>query len=100
MTKLRVQNVIKNGVKGRWNNGTRIRIFSSPVPPSVNHYLAYRTVIKNGKPMAMSYKTKEAKEYQKYIINLLQEEVKKQNWVKSDNKLTLLYGCNLLFSKN
>ena len=61
-------------------------VFSSPVPPSVNHYLAYRTVIKNGKPMAMSYKTKEAKEYQKYIINLLQEEVKKQNWVKSDNK--------------
>ena len=30
---------------------------------SVNHYLAYRTVMKNGKPMAMSYKTKEAKNY-------------------------------------
>lgn len=66
-------------------------VFSSPIPPSVNHYLAYRTVIKNGKPMAMSYKTKEAKEYQKYIINLLQEEVKKQNWVKSDNKFQHYY---------
>ena len=33
-------------------------VFTSPIPPSVNHYLAYRTIIKNGKPMAMIYKKK------------------------------------------
>jgi hypothetical protein len=26
----------------------------SPISPSVTHYLAYRSIIKNGKPMAMS----------------------------------------------
>lgn len=66
-------------------------VFTSPIPPSVNHYLAYRTIIKNGKPTAMSYKTKEAKEYQKYIIQLIQEEVKKQNWQKSENKFQHYY---------
>ena len=37
---------------------------------SVNHYLAYRTIMKNGKPMAMSYKTKEAKKFQEKFIFL------------------------------
>lgn len=55
------------------------------VPPSVNHYLAYRTVTKNGKVMAMSYKTQEAKIYQKKLIEYLKEQVELQNWVKSDN---------------
>lgn len=66
-------------------------IFTSPIPPSVNHYLAYRTIIKNGKPMAMSYKTKEAKDYQKKIIELIKKEVEKQRWVKSDNKFQHYY---------
>lgn len=47
---------------------------------SVNHYLAYRAIIKNGKPMAMSYKTKEAKDFQKKFENHIREQVKKQNW--------------------
>ena len=66
-------------------------VFTSPIPPSVNHYLAYRTIMKNGKPMAMSYKTKEAKAYQKYIIDLIKEEVSKQGWIKSDNKFQHYY---------
>lgn len=66
-------------------------VFTSPIPPSVNHYLAYRTIIKNGKPMAMSYKTKEAKDYQKNIIELIKKEVEKQRWVKSDNKFQHYY---------
>ena len=66
-------------------------VFTSPIPPSVNHYLAYRTIMKNGKPMAMSYKTKEAKAYQKYIIDLIKEEVPKQGWSKSDNKFQHYY---------
>lgn len=47
---------------------------------SVNHYLAYRTIIKNGKPMAMSYKTKEAKNFQKKFEQYVKEQVKIQNW--------------------
>ena len=46
---------------------------TSPLGVSVNHYLAYRAIMKNGKPMAMSYKTPEAVKYQKdfkkYVIH-------------------------------
>lgn len=47
---------------------------------SVNHYLAYRTITKNGKPMAMSYKTAEAKKFQKDFEKHIKEQVKIQNW--------------------
>ena len=47
---------------------------------SVNHYLAYRTVLKNGKPMAMSYKTKEAKEFQNKFDKHIREQILIQNW--------------------
>lgn len=47
---------------------------------SVNHYLAYRTIMKNDKPMAMSYKTKEAKDFQKKFEEYIREQVKIQNW--------------------
>ena len=47
---------------------------------SVNHYLAYRTIMKNGKPMAMSYKTKEAKDFQNKFDKHIREQVKIQNW--------------------
>lgn len=47
---------------------------------SVNHYLAYRAIIKNGKPMAMSYKTKEAKDFQKKFEEHIKEQIRIQNW--------------------
>lgn len=47
---------------------------------SVNHYIAYRTIMKNGKPMAVSYKTKEAKDFQKKFEEYIKEQVKIQNW--------------------
>lgn len=53
---------------------------TSPIPPSVNHYLAYRAVIKNGKPLGMSYKTNEAKRYQKDFTEYVISECEKQNW--------------------
>lgn len=52
----------------------------SPIPPSVNHYLAYRAIIKNGKPMAMSYKTPEAVAYQKAFKEYVEGECAKQGW--------------------
>ena len=52
----------------------------SPIPPSVNHYLGYRAIIKNGRPMATSYKTSEANKYQKEFKKYVCEQVKEQNW--------------------
>lgn len=52
----------------------------SPIPPSVNHYLAYRAIIKNGKPMAMSYKTPDAVAYQKAFTKYVAEECARQGW--------------------
>ena len=69
----------------------------SPIPPSVNHYLAYRAILKHGKPMAMSYKTTEANRYQKNFAIYVKEEAKKQNWKISDNKFQHYYMDCLFF---
>lgn len=55
---------------------------TSPIPPSVNHYLAYRAIMKNGKPMAMSYKTPEAVSYQRAFREYVEEECAKQGWTE------------------
>jgi crossover junction endodeoxyribonuclease RusA len=64
---------------------------TSPLPPSVNHYLSYRAIIKNGKPMAMAYKTQEATKYQKDFSKYVIEEVKKQNYSLKPNKTQHFY---------
>ena len=63
----------------------------SPIPVSVNHYLAYRCVIKNGKPMAVSYCTKEAKEYRKTFAQYVTEQVKEQGWDNVPNATQHFY---------
>lgn len=52
----------------------------SPVPPSVNHYLAYRGVMRGGKPMAMSYVTKQALDYKKNFAEYVKQEIIRQGW--------------------
>lgn len=52
---------------------------------SVNHYLAYRVIYKNGKPTAMSYKTPEAKKFQKRFTEYVKQQAKEQGWKMSDN---------------
>ena len=52
----------------------------SPIPPSVNHYLAYRAIMKNGRPFAMSYKTAETVKYKENFTNYVKSEVIKQKW--------------------
>ena len=64
---------------------------TSPISPSFNHYLAYRAIIKNGKPMAMSYKTNEAKKYQHDFTEYVKEQAKLQGWNKSDNAFQHYY---------
>lgn len=58
----------------------------SPIPPSVNHYMGIRSIMKNGKPMAMTYKTPEAVKYQKDFAAYVRREVQKQGWDVKPNK--------------
>lgn len=69
----------------------------SPIPPSVNHYLAHRAVMQNGRPMAMVYETKEAKDYKKKFKVYVAEEVKKQGWVMSGDKYQHLYVDEIFY---
>lgn len=63
----------------------------SSIPPSVNHYLSYRVVKRNGKYTAMSYKTKEASDYRKSFSQYVSEEVKNQSWEMTPNKTQHFY---------
>lgn len=65
---------------------------SCPVPPSVNHYLALRAFIKNGRPVAMSYKTAVATKYQEELEQYVIEEVAKQGWELEPNKHQHFYA--------
>lgn len=57
-------------------------ILTSPIPPSVNHYLSYRAVLRkqDGKPMAMSYKTQAAQDYRAAFAEYVRSEVERQGW--------------------
>lgn len=78
----------RNDTDGKTMNKLKL---ISPIPPSVNHYIAYRTIIRNGKPLAMSYKTPKAKKYQKDFIKYVTNEVKKQNYNMIPNKTQHFY---------
>lgn len=70
----------------------------SPIPPSVNHYLAYRVVkTGGGRFIASSYKTKEATIYQKEFQNYVSSEVKKQGWNINKIKNSHLYVDTIFF---
>ncbi len=57
---------------------------TTPIPPSVNHYMGYRAILKGGKPLAVPYKTPEAKAYQKEFTALLKHATQEQNWCVGD----------------
>ena len=58
---------------------SELRLIST-IPPSVNHYLGYRGVIKNGKAIAVSYCTNEARKYKEDFAAYVAAEVEKQGW--------------------
>ena len=53
---------------------------TSPIPPSVNHYMGYRAILKNGKPMAIPYKTAKAVSFCKDFAKIVEEAVDEQGW--------------------
>ena len=59
---------------------------------SVNHYLAYRTVTKNGRAMAMSYKTAEAKKFQKDFIEYVKKQATEQGWITDPDPMQHYYA--------
>ncbi len=66
-------------------------MLTSEIPPSVNHYIGYRGIMKNGRPMAVSYKTRDALKYQKDFTDYVKTEVEKQNWEVVPNKTQHFY---------
>ena len=60
--------------------GAPVLFLTSTIPPSVNHYLAYRAFMKNGKPAAMSYKTPEAERYRREFAEYVTREAERQGW--------------------
>lgn len=73
---------------------------TSPVPPSVNHYLGTRCIMKNGRPMAMVYETAEAKKYKKDFKEYVLEQVNIQNWDVPVNKTQHFYiDCVFYFER-
>lgn len=63
----------------------------SDIPPSVNHYLAYRTVNRGGRPMSISYKTKESVKYRENFARYVKEEIEKQGWDLEQKKSQHFY---------
>lgn len=73
---------------------------TSPLPPSVNHYTAVRTIVKDNRPMAIVYKTAEAKKYQSNFKKYLIQEVKSQGWNLELNKYQHFYiDCVYYFDR-
>ena len=73
---------------------------TSTIPPSVNHYLGYRAIMRNGRPFAMSYKTQEASKYQEWFTKVIRSEVKRQKWEISKNKYQHYYmDCIFYFEE-
>lgn len=64
---------------------------SSAIPPSVNHYLSYRAVMKSGRAVGMSYVTKEAAQYKKQFTEYVKREAKRQNWTMPLDKRQHFY---------
>ncbi len=72
----------------------------SPIPPSVNHYLGYRGVIKNGKPVAVSYKTQEAVKYANTFREYVIAEVEQQGWVQPESRAQHFYADAVFYFDN
>lgn len=73
---------------------------TSPIPPSVNHYLGWRAVMKGKVPIVMSYQTLDSQKYKKEFGKYVEQEVKKQNWKKIDNKFQHYYvDCIFYFDR-
>ena len=52
-----------------------------PLPPSVNHYMAYRVSGGRGKKFVQAYKTQDSIRFEKEFNRILEKEIQKQKWI-------------------
>lgn len=72
----------------------------SPICPSNNHYLDYKVMKRGRKNIVFPYPTNETKEFKKNFIAYIQNEVKKQGWVKDESGLQHYYvNWNVYFPR-
>ena len=72
----------------------------SPIPPSVNHYLGYRAIMKSGRPMAASYVTAEAKKYKTNFTLYVKDQARKQGYEMYENPYQHYYvDCVFYFDR-
>ena len=69
---------------------------TSPIPPSVNHYMGYRAIMRGGKPLAVPYKTADAKSFQKEFADIVADAVQTQGW-ESTNDIKQHFYVDALF---
>lgn len=66
---------------------SRMLHVTSPMPPSVNHYLGHKIIQKNGTYIPVVYETREAKRYKEEFELLLISAINRQGWdVPVDDK--------------
>lgn len=46
----------------------------------MNHYIGYRAILKNGRPLAVQYKTSDTNAFQKEFSNILSDAIHSQGW--------------------
>lgn len=66
-------------------------VLTSPLPPSVNHYLGYRAIVKDGRARTMSYRKQSATEYKEAFTATVREEAERQGWTLTPNKTQHFY---------
>ena len=70
------------------------------IPPSVNHYLGYRAIMKGKKPLVVAYTTAEAKKFKKEFQAYAKQRVKECNWDITKTEETHYYmDCIFFFPR-
>ncbi|GAA0071778.1 hypothetical protein UT300003_33030 [Clostridium sardiniense] len=73
--------------------------FTTPLPPSVNDYLGYRVVWKNGKAIVFPYKKQEALNFMKLVANKLDKFIKEDKWKETDENTYVICEVDVFLNK-
>lgn len=87
---------IYNNKEESYKKGEVLRLVSE-IPPSVNHYMGHRAIIRNGKPISVNYTTKEADKYKSDFTKYVIEQAREQGWNLPVNKYQHFYIDTLFY---
>lgn len=77
---------------------SKILKITSPIPPSVNHYLSYR-VAGAGRKFVQAYKSSEAKTYEREFSKIANIAIKEQGWVTPAKYKLIVMECIFYFPR-